>query len=152
MVSCCSSTESDLQPLSLLLVPLLHLLQLSVQTLGQLPQLNRLLSIIRNLRGRVHRMSTCSISLHLENHTWTLKGKLRAKRQTGPLAACSQRQFGQVWANKSIKGLQRNVLLNWAEITFDLWALVLSVKALLPPRQMMHVWDYFQEDNSVTWY
>lgn len=54
-VLCCSSREPDLQSLPLLLVPLLHLLQLRIQTLGHLPQLCALLPITGDLGARADR-------------------------------------------------------------------------------------------------
>lgn len=58
-----SSSETDLQSLPLLLVPLLHLLQLRVQTLGRLPELRALLLIIPDLSVQTERDGSIRLNL-----------------------------------------------------------------------------------------
>lgn len=76
IVSCYSSRETDLQSLPLLLLPLLHLLQLCVQSLGRLPELHTLLLIIPDLKCANRHKVTCSIRLNLANYL-----NLRARQE-----------------------------------------------------------------------
>jgi len=86
VVSCYSSRETDLQSLPLLLMPLLHLFQLRIETLGRLPDPHTLLRTILDLRDG---KETRPIRLH-----WT---KLNARlvptnRYERPLmSACALR-------------------------------------------------------------